>query len=45
MGFWMVVSPWVAPFLGISIVWSSVFSGVVVVVCSLWLLFGEKPKA
>jgi len=45
IGLWTLVSPWLAPFLGISTLWSSVFSGAVVMICGLWWLFGDKPPA
>lgn len=43
LGIWVLISPWVAPFLGISAVWNAIFAGVLIVISSLWSLFGEKP--
>lgn len=43
LGVWVLVSPWVAPFLGISAVWNGIFAGILIVIAALWGLFGEKP--
>ncbi len=40
IGFWILISPWMAPFLGISQLWNGIFSGAIVLICGLWLLFG-----
>jgi hypothetical protein len=45
LGLWVLVSPWVAPFLGITDPWNSIFSGAIVIICGLWWLFGDKPQA
>ena len=42
LGVWTIVSPWVAPFLGISLVWNAIFTGVFVIVSALWAFFGER---
>jgi len=43
LGVWTLISPWAAPFLGISVTWNGVFVGVLVIICALWALFGERP--
>jgi hypothetical protein len=42
MGLWVLVSTWLAPFLGISLLWNSVFSGTIVLICGLWWIFGDR---
>lgn len=42
-GIWIIVSPWILGFYSLSVAtWSNVFSGVLIVVLSLWGLFGEN---
>jgi len=44
LGLWVVVSPWVLGFSGITIaLWSNVIAGALIVIFALWGLFGSKP--
>ena len=45
VGLWILVSPWLAPFLGINLLWNSIFSGTIIIICGLWWLFGDKAPA
>ncbi len=43
LGVWLIVSPWLLGFDGISLAkWSSVIAGLVLAVAFAWELFGEK---
>jgi SPW repeat len=42
IGFWLIISPWILGFAEISIAkWSNVFIGLVVVIMSVWDIFGN----
>lgn len=43
LGIWILASPWILGFSDITLaLWSNLITGVVVVIVSLWGLFGEK---
>ncbi len=45
LGFWIVVSPWVLGFAGITLaLWSNVIAGVLITIAALWELFDAKEK-
>jgi hypothetical protein len=46
LGLWVLVSPWVMGFADLtSALWSSVIAGALIVIFSLWQLFGGKSSA
>jgi SPW repeat len=49
LGAWMLISPWLLHFSGLTaLTWNAVISGVVVIICSCWALGeerGGKPLA
>lgn len=46
IGLWILVSPWVLGFSGITTaLWSNVVAGLLIVTVALWELFGEKRIA
>lgn len=45
LGFWIFVSPWILGFSDISTaLWSNVIIGILIVIFSLWELFGVKSS-
>jgi hypothetical protein len=43
IGLWILLSPWMLGFAGMSIAkWSSVLCGLVIVLMNAWNLFGKK---
>ncbi|MEK7555456.1 MAG: SPW repeat protein [Patescibacteria group bacterium] len=43
LGLWVVISPWLLGFYGNSMaLWSNVIAGVLIIILSLWELFGGK---
>ena len=46
LGGWILISPWLLGFSGITIMtWSNVIVGVALVLVNLWSIFGSKPLA
>lgn len=42
LGAWIVISPWILGFSGVSLAkWSNVMMGLIIVILSLWELFGD----
>lgn len=45
LGLWVVISPWILGFYGNSPgLWSNVIAGVLIIIFSLWALFGGKTS-
>jgi len=45
LGIWLIVSPWILGFAGISLAkWSSAIAGLVLAVAFAWELFAEKEE-
>lgn len=45
LGIWIMVSPWVLNFSGITLaLWSNLIAGVFIVILCLWGLFGSAEK-
>lgn len=45
IGIWLIVSPWILGFSGISLVkWDSVFIGLILTLVFGWEIFGEKEE-
>lgn len=45
LGFWVVVSPWVLGFSGITTaLWSNIIAGALICIFALWGLFGGKTS-
>jgi hypothetical protein len=43
LGLWVLVSPWILGFSAYALaMWSNVVAGILIIVCSLWDLFGGK---
>ncbi len=46
LGLWILISPWILGFAAFApAMWSNVISGVLIIICSLWNLFGGKYSA
>lgn len=46
LGIWVAVSPWLLGFYGNNMaLWSNIVAGVLIVIFSLWALFGEKSSS
>jgi hypothetical protein len=46
LGLWVLVSPWVMGFADLTAaLWSNVIAGALIVIFSLWQLFGGKSSA
>ncbi len=45
LGGWVLVSPWILGFSGISIMmWSNVIAGTVIVLLEVWILFDAREE-
>lgn len=45
IGIWLIVSPWILGFSGISLVkWDSVFIGLILTLVFGWEIFGEREE-
>lgn len=46
IGAWAIISPWILGVSGVSLAkWSSVITGLILVILSLWELFGNEKVA
>ena len=46
LGLWVLISPWILGFSAFApAMWSNVVVGVLIIICSLWNLFGRKFSA
>ncbi|MEK7634413.1 MAG: SPW repeat protein [Patescibacteria group bacterium] len=46
LGLWVLISPWILGFSAFApAMWSNVVVGVLIIICSLWNLFGGKFSA
>lgn len=46
LGLWVLISPWILGFAAFApAMWSNVIVGALIIICSLWSLFGGKSFA
>ena len=46
LGLWVLISPWILGFAAYTpAMWSNVVVGVLIITCSLWILFGGKSSS
>lgn len=43
LGLWVLISPWILGFSAFApAMWGNIISGTLIIICSLWTLFGVK---